>query len=208
LSWSPGDNREVIDIHEAIKLFEIKDVNKTAAAFDLKKLDWMNNQYLKNTAPETLLVQLTPLLQERNFIPQNNFDSNYLVSLVKLFRERLDRVNDFLEKADFFFQTEIQIDPAAEKKFLSRDFSREFTLFLERLEALENFDVVSIERAFRDLVKELNMETKDLIHPVRVAITGKTTGPGLFDVIYYLGLARIKKRLGRFIRARSEDRSL
>ena len=62
LSWAPGDNRELIDIKEAIKLFDIKNVNKTAAAFDLKKLDWINNQYLKDADPEKFAEEIIPLL--------------------------------------------------------------------------------------------------------------------------------------------------
>jgi glutamyl-tRNA synthetase len=195
LSWSPGDNREVIDIKEAIKLFDIKDVNKTAAAFDLKKLDWMNNQYFKLADPERLTDEIIPLLIEKDYIKKDNFDRDYLVSLVKLFQGRLSKLSDFIDWADFFFLKNIKIDPQAKEKFLSGDKSYEFKLFIERIEKLDRFDIVSIENSFRQLVSELNIEAKTLIHPVRVALTGKTIGPGLFEVIYYLGKERTKERL-------------
>ncbi len=200
LSWAPGGNREVIDIKEAIKLFDIKDVNKTAATFDLKKLGWMNNQYLKTQDPEKLTDQLIPSLAEAKYIEQDNFDRNYIVSLVKLFQARLNTLNDFVDWADFFFNRDIKIDPAAQDKFLKQDLSKEFSLFIERLEKIEKFDIMTIEAAFRDMVKELNVEAKTLIHPIRVALTGKTIGPGLFEVIYYLGKERTKERLSKFIR--------
>jgi len=199
LSWSPGDNREVIDINEAIKLFDIRQVNKTAATFDLKKLDWMNNKYLKNEDAEKLMELILPLLVERKYIPANNFDRNYVLALVKLFQSRLTTLNDFPERADSFFLDEVNMDPEAKEKFLSRDFSREFTLFIQRLEALRDFNVAAIEEGFRQMVGELGIEAKALIHPIRVALTGKTVGPGLFEVIYYLGKERTKKRLGKFI---------
>ena len=202
LSWSPGDNREVIDINEAIKLFDIRQVSKTAATFDLKKLDWMNNQYLKNEDAEKLVELILPLLVERKYILENNFDRNYVVALVKLFQSRLTTLNDFPERADAFFLDEVNMDPEAKEKFLSRDFSREFTLFIQRLEALKDFNVATIEESFRQMVGELGIEAKVLIHPVRVALTGKTVGPGLFEVIYYLGQERTKKRLSKFIRLR------
>jgi len=198
LSWSPGDNREVIDINEAVKLFDIAQVNKTAATFDSDKLNWMNNQYLKKEDPEKLIVELAPFLKEKGY-EINNFDRDYLLSLVKLFQGRLQRLGDFADWADFFLSKEIRIDPKAKEKFLSRDFSREFALFIERLDALKVFNPASIEEAFRGLVKELGIEAKTLIHPVRVALTGKTIGPGLFEVVYYLGRARTKERLGKFI---------
>ncbi|MFA5344871.1 MAG: glutamate--tRNA ligase [Candidatus Omnitrophota bacterium] len=200
LSWAPGENREVVEINEAIRLFDIKDVNRTAAAFDLKKLNWMNNQYLQKIDAGELADQLIPLLAGKNYIRENNFDRNYLVSLVKLFQGRLTTLNDFPDWADFFFLDEIKIDPEAQNKFLRQDLSEEFRLFSERLEALDKFEIINIEEAFRNLVKELNIEAKALIHPVRVALTGKTVGPGLFEVIYYLGKERTKKRLMKWVK--------
>jgi len=200
LSWSPGENREVIDINEAVKLFDIKDVNKTAATFDLKKLDWMNNQYLKKEDAQSLADEIIPLLKGAGHISENNLDKAYIVSLINLFKERLTTINDFPAWADFFFLKEINIDPKAKEKYLNKDLSAQFALFIERLERLEKFDIMGIEECFRKLVSELNIESKALIHPIRVALTGKTVGPGLFEVIYYLGKERTKERLSKWIR--------
>ena len=200
LSWAPGDNRELISVKEAVKLFEIKNVNKTSATFDLKKLDWINNQYLKEADPERLADELIPLLAAKHYINQDNFDRGYLLALVKLFQARLPRLNDFLDWADFFFLDEPAIDEAAKDKYLAQDLSKEFNLFVQRLDNLEGFDIVNIETAFRGLVAELGIEAKKLIHPIRVALTGKTIGPGLFEVIYYLGKERSKKRLLKWVK--------
>jgi len=200
LSWAPGNNVEIIDLNEAIKLFDVTQVNKTSATFDLKKLDWINNQYLKNADPEKLLEELLPLLKEKKYIGEGTFDRDYILKLVKLFQARLPRLNDFADWADFFFVQELNIEEAAQKKFLSGDLSREFRLFIEKLDKLGKFDILSIEEAFRELVKELNIESKALIHPIRVALTGKTIGPGLFEVIYHLGKDRTKERLNRWIK--------
>ena len=200
LSWAPGNNRELIALKEAIELFDLSGVNKTAATFDLKKLGWINNQYLKNEDSEKLADEIIPMLIAKGYINKDNFDRNYIVSLVKLFQPRMSVVNDFPEWADFFFMEELKIDPAAAEKHLNKDLSREFKLLLERLRALKNFDIVSIEESFRSLVAELGIEAKVLIHPLRVALTGKTVGPGLFEAMYYLGLERISKRLGKFIK--------
>ncbi len=200
LSWSPGENREVIDINEAIRLFDVKDVNKTAASFDLDKLSWINNQYLKKEPLEKLVDLIVPLLIENNYIQKDNFDRDYIVSIIKLFQARLSTINDFPDWADFFFLKDIKMDEKAKEKFLSRDFSKEFKLFIERLEALEKFDIETIETSFREIVKELSLEVKILIHPIRVALTGKTVGPGLFEVIYYLGKERVRERLEKWIK--------
>ena len=160
----------------------------------------MNNQYLKLQDPEKLTDEIIPLLIEKNYITKDDFDRNCIASLVKLFQGRLSKLSDFAEWADFFFLREIKIEPKAKEKFLSVDLSREFKLFIGRLETLEKFDIVTIEDTFRNLVNELGIEAKALIHPIRVALTGKTVGPGLFEVIYYLGLSRTKERLDKFIK--------
>jgi len=200
LGWAPGGNREIIDIQEAVKLFDIRCANKTAATFDLAKLNWINNQYLKKEDSEKLTDAIIPLLISKKYIKKDKFDRNHLVSLVKLFQGRLSCLKDFLDWADFFFVKKIKIDLEAKEKFLAQDLSREFKFFIERLETLEQFDIVSIEASFRELVKELNIEAKALIHPIRVAVTGKTVGPGLFEVIYYLGKERTKERLMQWVK--------
>lgn len=201
LGWSPGGNREIIPLEEAAKLFDIKDANKTAATFNLDKLNWINNQYLKKEDPVKLAEQLIPLLAQKGLIDKEDFDRKYIISLIELFQARLTTLNDFPDWADFFFVKDIRIDPQAQEKFLSKDLSAEFKLFAERLEALKEFEISTIEESFRELVKELNIESKALIHPVRVALTGKTVGPGLFEVVYYLGLERTKERLMKWVRA-------
>lgn len=200
LSWAPGDNRELIGIKEAVKLFDIKNVNKTAATFDLKKLDWMNNQYLKLADPEKLSDELVPLLEAKGYINKDNFNRSYLLELVKLFQARLPRLNDFVDWADFFFLDEPAMDEQAVKKYLASDLSKELKLFATRLDSLADFNIVNIEGAFRELVAELGIEAKKLIHPIRVALTGKTIGPGLFEVIYHLGKERVQKRLLKWVK--------
>jgi len=199
LGWAPGQDREIIDIKEAIKIFDIRKVNKTAAVLDLEKLNWINNQYLKSADPQKLADELVPLLHEKKLIDKDNFDRNYLLSLIQLFQARLTVLTDFVERADTFFLTEVPVEPKDREKFLTKDLSREFALFIERLDALAQFDVASIEAAFRALVAELGIQAKELIHPVRVALTGKTVGPGLFEVIFFLGKERTKGRLRRWI---------
>lgn len=200
LGWSPGGDRQIISLEEAISLFDIKDVNKTAAIFDIDKLNWINSQYIKKESIEILTEAIIPFLIKKKYILKDNFDRNYILSLVKLFQNRINKLTDFIDWADYFFLKRIKIEPEAKEKFLSKDLSKEFKLFIERLEALEDFSIPNIEATFRELVKDLNIEAKALIHPIRVALTGKTIGPGLFEVIYYLGKERTKERLKRFIK--------
>ncbi|MFH1577877.1 MAG: glutamate--tRNA ligase [Candidatus Omnitrophota bacterium] len=201
LGWSPGDDREIIDIQSAIKIFDIKNANKTAATFDADKLNWVSNHYIKNTPIDKLADLFIPILKTR--FPQAEdycSDREWLKNLIKLYQGRINTLNDLTDWADFFFVKDIEIEEGLENKFLSQDLSKEFSLFIERIEKLKDFTIVTIEEEFRDLVKELNIKSRQLIHPIRVAVTGKTVGPGLFEIIYYLGKARTKYRLGKWVK--------
>ncbi|MDD5346985.1 MAG: glutamate--tRNA ligase [Candidatus Omnitrophica bacterium] len=200
LGWSPGGDREIIGITEAIELFDIRKVNKTAAVLDIGKLNWINNEYLKAADPEKLADQIVPLLAGKQLIDKDNFDRNYVVSLIKLFQARMTFVGDFVERADTFFLQDVPVETKDKEKFLGKDLSKEFGLFLERLARLNNFDPPAIEAEFRALVAELNIQAKELIHPIRVALTGKTVGPGLFEVIAVLGKERTRLRLSKWIK--------
>ncbi|MCK9594141.1 MAG: glutamate--tRNA ligase [Candidatus Omnitrophica bacterium] len=200
LGWAPGENREIIDIKEAIKLFDIKHVNKTAAVMDMDKLDWINNQYLKNEDTAKLAEEVIPLLIEKGLIGKDNIDREYTREVLRLFQSRLTVLQDFVDRADSFFVNEVIFDQEAKEKFLSQDLSREFGLFTQRLSSLEKFEIPEIEECFRKAVAELGIQSKALIHPVRVALTGKTVGPGLFEVIYCLGKGRAVERLSKFIK--------
>jgi len=200
LGWAPGENREIIDIKEAIKLFDIKHVNKTAAVMDMDKLDWINNQYLKNEDTAKLAEEVIPLLIDKGLIGKDNIDRKYIQEVLRLFQSRLTVLQDFVERADSFFVNEVIFDQEAKEKFLAQDLSREFGLFSHRLSSLEKFEIPEIEECFRQVVAELGIQSKALIHPVRVALTGKTVGPGLFEAIYCLGKERAAERLGKFIK--------
>ncbi|MCM8792401.1 MAG: glutamate--tRNA ligase [Candidatus Omnitrophica bacterium] len=199
LSWSPKDNQELIDIQKAVSLFDIKEVNKTAAVFDIDKLNWINSQYIKKYPEQELLEKLIPFLMRRGYLCKDNLNREYLLNVVKLYKERLSTLRDFVEWADFFFVDEVTIEKELQEKFFKKDLSKEFFLFLEKLERLEEFNISNIELCFRQVVKELNIDSRQLIHPVRVALTGKTVGPGLFEIIYYLGKEKVTRRLKRWI---------
>lgn len=186
LGWSPGNNQEIVDIDSAIKKFSIKKVNKAGAAFSMEKLKWINAQYIKKTDTPVLAEMLIPYLKEAGYISEN-FDGNHFKKVVELFKGRLNVLTDFLDWADFIFLDEPKMDQEAKTKYLSQDRSKEFQLLCERLGEIKTFDTASTEEAFRTLVGELGIKASDLVHPVRVALTGKSVGPGLFDTMVILG---------------------
>ncbi len=194
LGWSPGGNQEKIDLASAVKKFSIKKINKAAAIFSMGKLEWLNGQYIKEMTAGKLTDLIIPFLKEKGYI-RADFDRERLEKIVDLFKVRMATLTDFLEWADFVFVDKLMVGDEIRQQHLSHDRSKEFQLLSERISRLDTFDTASIEKAFRDLVAELGIQASELVHPVRVALTGKAIGPGLFDTMAILGKEKTVERL-------------
>ncbi len=194
LGWSPGGNQEKIDLASAVKKFSIKKINKAAAVFSMDKLKWLNGQYIKEMPAGRLTDLIIPFLKEKGYVSAD-FDRERLEKIVELFKVRMSTLTDFLEWADFVFVDQLTVGDEARQQHLSRDRSKEFRLLSERVSRLDTFDTASLEKTFRDLVAELGIQASELVHPVRVALTGKAIGPGLFDTMAILGKEKTVQRL-------------
>lgn len=195
LGWSPGNNQEVVPVQSAIKNFSIKKVNKAAAAFSMDKLEWINSQYIKKTDNEKLVDLIIPFLKEKGYIG-DNYDRKKLLDIVQLYKGRLSTLTDLLDWADFVFVDNLALDPKAKEEHLSANKKREFDLLKTKLSTINSFDAKETEKAFREAVSELGIQSSELVHPVRVALSGKAVGPGLFDTMAVLGKEKTLKRLG------------
>ncbi len=194
LGWSPGNNQEKVTLASAVKNFSIKKVNKAGAIFSLDKLKWLNGQYIKDADTAKLVELIIPLL--KNKYPEKNLpDSKALENIVHLFKGRLATLVDFLEWTDFIFLDQVRYDEESKEKHLSLDRSKEFALLAEALIKVNDFNSKSAEEAFRLVVDQLGLAAGDLVHPVRVALTGRSVGPGLFDTMAILGQDKTVDRL-------------
>lgn len=198
LGWSIGDDREIFSIEDAVKAFRLENVNKTAAVFDINKLAWINSQYIRKLTPEKLLEIIIPILKKENLYKEE-FNRGWLIDIIKLFQERINTTFDFIDKAGFFFKGGLEYDPEGVKKFFTAEIKGIFEKLIPRLEALSNFDTASTETAVRSLADELNLKPAKIIHPVRLATTGKTQGAGLFETLALLGKEKTLVRLNTAI---------
>jgi len=196
LGWSPKDNREIISIEEVQNIFDIKDISKSNASLSLEKLNWINSEYIKRKSPEELTSLVENYLINKGFIKEIN--KEYLKKVVVLFKERVTKLADFLDWAYFCFYDDFSYAPDTEK-ILERDLSQEVEVLKERLSKIENFTKEEIEKEFRDTAASLGLKARDLVHPVRVALTGRKVGPGLFETMEVLGREKVIKRLERLI---------
>jgi len=197
LGWSPGNNREIVSLDEAVKLFDINNVNKTSAAFSIDKLNWVNSEYIRNQSIEELADYTKRYLEEKQFLPEG-IRLDYLKKVIELFRARISKLEDLIEWAYFCFYDDYPY-AADTKTILERDLSREMEVLRERICGIDAFNKETIEAEFRLAAKELELKARDLVHPVRVALTGRRVGPGLFETMEVLGKDRVDSRLKRLV---------
>ncbi len=194
LGWSPGNNQEKIDLKAAIKKFSIKQVQKSPAIFSLEKLTWLNAQYIKQMDAGGLTELLVPFLQERGFLSEV-YDGKMLENSVKLYQSRMPTLVDFCDRADFLFKDRIDFSDEIVLKLKESGQEQNISVLRERLSRLSEFSLESTEKIFRDVVAELGLESADLVHPVRMLLTGKTIGPGLFETMALVGKEKTIRRL-------------
>ncbi|UCC95686.1 MAG: glutamate--tRNA ligase [Candidatus Omnitrophota bacterium] len=197
LGWSPGNNREIVSLDEVKGMFDIKNVNKTAAIFSLDKLNWVNAEYIKSKHIEELADYTERYLKSKGLLPAN-FDRQYLRKVIGLFKERISKLADLLDWGQFCFYNTYRYNPDAEE-VLKRDLSKEVKVLIEKFSAVENFNREIIEKEFRAVAETQGLKARDLVHPTRVALTGRKIGPGLFETMEVLGKKRVIERLQRLL---------
>jgi glutamyl-tRNA synthetase len=195
LGWSPGGNREMVAPLELVSLFEIERVRKTAAQFDQPKLDWLNSQYIRKSPIDRIAKMCAARLIAKGLLKEG-YDHAWLCRIITLLQDRLKVLEDLEEENSFFFLEKIEYQQESVDKFLkSPGVGDNLRELIKRLEALPSFDAPSIEAAARGLVAERTLAAKDLIHPARVAITGRGVSPPLFETMSILGKEKVISRL-------------
>jgi glutamyl-tRNA synthetase len=196
LGWNPGGDRELISREEAQQAFDLSDVNKAPAVFDEEKLLWMNGQYLMRMSADEIYPHLAPFLGEH--APPLG-DIRAAIELNKARGRTLQEVAAQLQPylAD---DEAIEYDGDAVKKHLKGDdLAARLTELHDALEAAEPFDVTTSEQALRALAESRGLSAGKLIHPLRLALTGRGASPPIFDVAVVLGKERSLRRLRRLI---------
>ena len=195
LGWYPGEEHEVMTLAEAAALFEIGQMGDVQAKFDLQKLRWLNAAHIMKKTAADLLPLIKDQLASAAVVLEGVSDE-YLLRLIDLYMVRLKTLREFVELAECFFREGYAIEEAGKKKYLDKPGSREnLQILVDRLEPLAPFTAASIEAAFRELAGERGLKPAALIHPARMAVSGRTSGAGLFEMMELLGKERVLKRL-------------
>ena len=192
LGWNPGDEREIFFLDQLVKEFTLERVGKAGAVFNIGKLNWLNQQHIKLKSNEELAQLIKPYIQP---VPLANMDDDYLLKVIGLLKERLIFPRDFVEMSVYFFHDPESFDEAGVTKYWEQETNGHIKLLADRLESLLEYSHTSIETALRQLAEELQIKPTKLIHPARLALSGRTIGPGLFEMIELLGKETVVRRL-------------
>ena len=195
LGWSHGD-QEIFSREELIKYFSFDSVNTSAAIFDADKLSWVNEQYIQSTPPEELAQHLEPhLVKTRILSEDHDLSPQEIAKVIPCLNQRAKTLVEMAEKSAFFFKKEVEFDEKARNKFLTEDARPLLKKVIAGFSTLDDFSAENIETLFKKIVEEEGMKLGKLAQPVRVALTGTTVSPGIYDVILLLGKEETLKRL-------------
>ncbi len=204
LGWSYDDKQEIFTKDELVKYFSIERVGKTGAIFNIEKLDWMNGYYIRQLALDDLTDRVLPFLRKAGLVPQEPLSLEqfeYVKSVTALIQERLKRLAEMPDLTDFFFREEIEYDPAllVSKGLTPAETKAAIIEARTRIVGVAQFDVPSLEHTMRELAEDLAMKTGQLFGALRVAITGRTVAPPLFQTMVVLGRERTVTRVDKAI---------
>jgi glutamyl-tRNA synthetase len=193
LGWGYKD-QEIFSRQELIELFSLDGVNKSAAVFDLDKLNWLNGQYIRQIMPERLFDLCEPLLINA----YGTHDLAHMKKVVAAFHDRLVLIPDIVPLSAYFFKDDFEYDPqGVEKHFKSPNAKQIIETLKARLGKLEPFTKATIEPVFKELAAEMGVKLGVIIHPCRLALSGRTETPPMYDVVEILGKERVDRRLTR-----------
>ena len=198
LGWSPKHNREKTSVDETIRLFDLPQILRHNARFDLNKLRWLDAEYIREMG-EDRFRELAVAALLRADLPVNTYPPDYARAALATCRGKIKRFGDLPAYAGFYFKEEVPIDPVlAEKEFTPENKER-LRKFSAALSNLQEFHAAAIEQALKALAAELGVKAGVLVHPVRLACTGSPAGPSLYHLMEVLGKERVLKRLALYV---------
>ncbi len=201
LGWSYGD-QEVFTRDELVKYFSFENVGKAAAVFNPEKLLWLNSQYIIKSSSERLAELVIPFLVKEKIIAEGQgLDKEWLCKAIDTLKERSKTMVELANSLRYYIAEEVEYNEKAKGKFLNEK-SRALLIELkDGLQVIAEFSHHELEQVFKSVVEKHGVKLKDIAQPVRVAMTGGTESPGIFEVLEVLGKGKAIRRLERAIQA-------
>ncbi len=191
LGWSYGD-QEIFSLEEMIEKFDLSRISKSPARFDPDKLLALNAYYIRQENTERLAQLIKPFLTKLGI---SNVDEEKLIKALETVKPRARTLSEMADMMRFYFVEDIEYEEKAAQKFLKKEIVPVLERIIQELSNLESFNEKELEPIFRNLAEEYQIKLKYIAQPVRVALTGKTVSPGLFEIMDILGKETVIKRL-------------
>jgi glutamyl-tRNA synthetase len=195
LGWSPGDEREKMTIQEMIEAFELERIHPKSAAFDEIKLEWLNGQYLIEIASEKLYPEVKRLLEQRGYAKELAEQPEMLAHHVALLKERSKRIDELVDTGLYFWRDPESYEEKAARKHWTAAAKERLTEFVEVLATHQDWTHHALEELYRRETEKRGCKFAELIHPTRLAVSGLSFGPGLFELLEALGRERVVRRI-------------
>jgi glutamyl-tRNA synthetase len=195
LGWNAGDDKEFYSMNELIEKFSLERVNKSGAVFDLEKLNWLNAEHLRKKTDEELLSLLKFEIHNNLELKSQSYSDEYLLNVVNAMKERVSFINEFLTKSPYFFITPLEYEETAQQKSWKHETPEQLKKLRNAFSLLNNPAKEDYEHALKNVAAELNIGVGKLIHPLRLAVSGMSTGPGVYDILHILGKGEVLKRI-------------
>tara|TARA_B100001245_G_scaffold148314_1_gene110916 strand:+ start:73 stop:1506 length:1434 start_codon:yes stop_codon:yes gene_type:complete len=199
LGWNSGSEDELFSLEDLISKFDINKIQKKGAVYDEKKLHWVAGQHMIRKSEKNLLNEIRE--DDPNW--QKHSKDTYIFNVLKLMKIRAKTLNELKEASAYFFSDPKDFDEnAIIKRWKDKSVNKLINNFITRLEKLSNWSQKDLDESLRDTAQEMAVSAAKLIHPVRLAVSGQSHGPGLFELIELLGkmttLRRLRKALDIF----------
>jgi len=198
LGWSPGGDREVFTRDELVAAFTLEGISGGDAVFGPDKLDWFNQQHLMRLPASEILRRLQPALEAADLWRASlaGPDRAWIERVIDLLKPRARKLNDLVEMLRPFLLDAVQRDAAAVSKYLDvPDLAPHLAAWRDRVRDVTPFDAATLESALRTLAEARAIKPAALIHATRVAVTGQSVSPGIFEVLELMGRDRVVSRL-------------
>jgi glutamyl-tRNA synthetase len=198
LGFAPPDNNEILSRDELAGMFSFERVNKKSSVFDTKKLNWLNFEYIKNSEDKYLLELVKEMIKMKYAAIPND---SYLSNLIILMKPRVERINDFYDKCIYFYADPEQYDEKGISKYWNDDIKKVFVEYFEELKKVnENFNAAYLEESLRGFSENNKIKAGSIIHIIRIALTGSTASPGIFELMEILGKESVYSRIEKFLK--------
>jgi len=200
LGWSYDDSREFFTRDELIKAFSLERINSSPASFDPKKLWAVQDHYMHELSVDDKLALMLPYLRRAGLVgdPATAEQTAVVRQVIEASGDRIKVAGDILAYADFFLVEEPPFDEAAVKQRLAKPGVAELlSAYAARLETADGFAPDRLEALLKEVVEARGLKVGDLVHAVRVAVTGRSVGPGLYETLAILGRDKVLARITR-----------